>query len=299
MTKQTITLLIFGLSLFGCDSDRPTKEQYAKLTKELDDCKMKVSDLLNTPQQRLSEAQKLVAIRDYSAATSQYQELVDKYPGTAEAEVALIALNEIALLQFQQQEAEDKKKALGFKSIVENSKVIVRDVELSVSSVSTSGKWTFDSYGDEWRYRGAERGNKYVVAKVSIKAYSKTPALPPIAVYKISGGQLILLGTMGYEFSRWENYGSYLGNHADYGNDFAHSSTIPFICGLQISDNDIEDEAVFVVVKKENCFDRTSTQIGNPPVKYVEGTCNMKQTLTVNDFDDDYVLIKVFNKTNL
>lgn len=299
MTKRTITPLIFALSLFGCDSSGPIKEQYDKLQKELDDCKKTVADLRNTPQQRLSEAQKLVAIKDYSAATSHFQDLIDKFPWTDEAKIATKSLSETMLLQQQQKKIEEKKKTLGLKALTESKKVKVGDVQCAFSSVSTVGQWTFDSYGDEWRYRDAERGNKYLVAKVSIEADSKNPILPPIAVYKISDGQLSLLGTMGYEFSRWKDYGSYLGNNADYGNDFAHTRTIGFSCGLQISDKDIDDEAVFVVVKKASCFLRSSNGFSNPPVKYEEGTCYLKQTLTVDDFDNDYILVKVFNRTKL
>jgi hypothetical protein len=299
MTKQTITLLIFALSLFSCGSGGPTKEQYDKLQKELDDCKKTVEDLQNTPQKRLSEAQKFVAMRDYSAATSHFQELIDNFPGTDEAKTATTTLSEIKLLQQQQKEAEERKKNLGFKALTESNKVNIGDVQVVFSSVSIVDQWTFDSYGNEWRLRGAERGNKYLVAKVSIKADSKNPSLPPIAVYKVSEGHLSLSGTMGYEFSRWKDYGSYLGNYADYGNDFAHTSTISFSCGLQISDKDIDDEAVFVVVKKTNCFLRSSNRFGNPPVKYEERNCDVKQTLTVDDFDNDYILVKVFNKTEL
>jgi hypothetical protein len=299
MTKQTITLLIFALLLFGCDSGKFTKVQNDKLQKELDDCKKTVADLLNTPQQRLSEAQKLVAIKDYSAATSHFQELIDKFPATDEAKISKESLSGIKFLQLQQKEAEEKKKTLGFKTLTESNKVKVGDVQVSFSNVSTVVQWTFDSYGDEWRLRGAERGNKYLVAKVSIKAESKNPDLPPISAYKILDGKLSLLGTLRYEFSRWRDYGSYLGNYSDYGNDFAHTSTIGFSSGLQISDKDIDDEALFVVVKKTNCFLRSSNGYGTPPVRYEEGTCNMKQTLNVDDFENDYILIKIFNRTKL
>lgn len=299
MTRQRITLLIFALSLFGCNSGGPTKEQYDKLQKELDDCKKTVADLQNTPQQRLAEAQKFFAEKNYSSAATHFQELIDKFPGTDEAKTATTTLSEIKLLQQQQKEAEEKKKTLGFKVLTESSKVKVGDVQLSFASIATAGQYTFDRYGDEYRYRDAERGNKFVVARVSITADTKNPDLPPISVFKMSGGQLSLIGTLEYKFVRWEDYGSYLGNDADYGNDFAHTSTISFSCGLQVPNSDLDDEAVFVVVKNTNCFARNTNRFGNPPVSYVEGSCNVKQTLTLDDFDNGYTVVKIFNKGKL
>jgi hypothetical protein len=105
---------------------------------------------------------------------------------------------------------------------------------------------------------------------------------------------------MGYEFVRWEDYGSYLGNTADYGNDFALTTkTIRFTTGLQVSTAELTNNAVFVVVKKINCFTRNYRRANNPPTSYIESNCGSKSKLTLSDFDKEYVVIKVFNRNKL
>jgi hypothetical protein len=299
MRNFYLTMLIIVI-LTGCNNNKgPKQEDYDKLQAELTDCKKTVEELSNTPQMRLANGQKFQAENDFAGAKKEYKELIEKFPGTDEAKKATILIAEIEKVELEKKEAEERKKALGFKAIKENSSLKIGDVTIKFNSVNTASQWNFDDYGTEYRLRKAERGETYIVAKVSISAESKDPSLPPISVYQISNGSLKLLGTMGYEFVRWKDYGSYLGNYADYGNDFSHTKTISFNCGLSVSQTIMDKDPVFVVVKKVNCFNRTNKTYGNPPVSYTEGSCNIKSTLTVDDFDNDYYLIKVFNKSKL
>src|SRR5690606_5418775 len=130
------------------------------------------------------------------------------------------------------------------------------------------------------------------LARISISSESKNPDLPPILAYQYFDGKLMLLGTLGYEFRRWKDYGSYLGNYADYGNDFAHSKTIPFNLGYESSEDNLKSGKVYVVMRKVNCFTRKNKDYGRPEIQYQMGICAPKSTLEVSDFDNDYVLIK-------
>ncbi len=299
MRKFYLTMLIIVI-LTSCNNNKgPKQEDYDKLQTELNDCKKTVEELSNTPQMRLADGQKFQAENDLENAKNEYNELIEKFPGTDEAKKATTLIAEIEKIEIEKREAEERKKALGFKSIKENTSLEIGDVIIKFNSVNTASQWNFDNYGTEYRLRKAERDETYIVANVSISAESKDPSLPPISVYQISNGSLKLLGTMGYEFVRWKDYGSYLGNYADYGNDFAYTKTISFNCGLSVSQSIMDKDPVFVVVKKANCFNRTNNTYGNPPISYTAGTCNIKSTLTVDDFDNDYFLIKVFNKHKL
>jgi hypothetical protein len=115
----------------------------------------------------------------------------------------------------------------------------------------------------------------------------------------MQNGVLNLLGTLEYRFVRWEDYATYLGNNADYGNDFAHTKTIRFSAGIQVSNDDINDKAVFLVIKKVNCFTRRNDRFGNPPVSYVEQECGARQQLGIDDFEKEYEVVKVFNQNKL
>lgn len=88
-------------------------------------------------------------------------------------------------------------------------------------------------------------------------------------------GELHLIGKLSYEFRRWKDYGSYLGNHADYGNDFAHSSTIPFNLGLQVSEEIINEHEIYLVLNRNGCFMRSSDSYGRPKVQYKEMGCTV------------------------
>ena len=80
-------------------------------------------------------------------------------------------------------------------------------------------------------------------------------------------------------------------------------STVALSHALEISSETLKDKAVFVVVKRNNCsryergyfldtdIERTITKDNNQ--------CNIKSTLTVDDFDNEYVLVKILNKNKL
>ncbi len=297
MNKIYFTIAV-ALLTASCNNGVEQTE-YDKLKAELTECKETVEELQNTPQVRLSNGQQYLSKNDIINAKKEFNALIEKFGETEEAKKAKSLIAEIEKEEKVKKEAEERKRTLGFKVLKENSSVIAGDVTVKFNSVSTSGNFIFDRYDDSWRYRDAERGEIYVLANVSVSSKIKEPKLPPISVCKIENGVLSLIGTLEYRFYRWEDYGSYLGNDADYGNDFAHTSTIRFSCGLSISKEDINNSAVFVVVKNENCFYRNTDRFGNPPVSYSSSGCNLKSTLIVDDFDKDYVLVKIFNKNKL
>jgi hypothetical protein len=299
--RNTYLAVFVFIIVVGCNDsvNGPKQEEYEKLQSELNECKKTVEDLSNTPSMRLANGQKYQTSKDFANAKKEFQELILKFPGTDEAKKATIFISEIEKLELEFKLAEERKKLIGFKGIKEENILKIGDLSINFKSISSGGQWIFDNYGSEWRYRSSERGETFILSKVTISAESKNPKLPPILVYKMQNGVLNLIGTMNYEFSRWKDYGSFLGNYADYGNDFAHSKTISFSCGLAISKTDLDNEAVFVVVRKTNCFSRSESRFGNPPVSYIDIECNAKSILTVDDFDDDYQLVKVFNKNKL
>ncbi len=166
------------------------------------------------------------------------------------------------------------------------------DLSLKFEKIWKGKRWTFDNYGSRYFFRDAQRGNSHILARVSITSKSNDPSLPPILVYQMNNGELKLLGTLRYEFRRWEDYGSYLGNYADYGNDFAHSKTIRFSCGVELSNEDLKSGNIYIILKKQGCFNRTKNEYGNPEIAYRKGNCNPKVNLKVDDFDGDYILLK-------
>jgi hypothetical protein len=304
MNKFTFTIVVVLLVAscnIGIDQSEydKLKAEYNKIKVELTECKKTVEELENTPQVRLSNGQQFLLKNDIPNAKKEFNALITKFGGTDEAIKAISLLAAIERQEQEKKEVEEQKRALGFKILKENTSVNVGAVTLKFNSISTGQQWIFDNYGNEWRYKSAEREEKYVLAKVSISSDNKDPELPPIGVYRMINGTLSHIGTMGYEFSRWDDYASYLGNNHDFKNDFSHTETISFSLGLSVSNESITNNAIFLVVKKENCFIRSTDRFDNPPVSYNSNDCNLKSSLSVDDFDNDYVLVKIFNKNKL
>ena len=171
----------------------------------------------------------------------------------------------------------------------ENTTLSIDNITIKFKSVSTGSKWIFeyDKY-DYYRYRSAERGNTYVLANVIISSKVKKSKIPLISVYRLSNGCLTLVGSMSREFVN-DAEGSYNDK------DFKYVSSVAFSQALEISKKILEETAVFVVVKRVNC---SKYEFGYYLDTNTEG-CNIKSTLTVDDFDKDYVLIKILNKKKL
>ena len=315
--KHTITGILIGLLVVGCTSGVKQEAfdslqmEYTKLEVEAKGLRATVEELQNTPTNLMATANEQLKSNKKTEAIATLHKLVNKYPSSTEAKEAsrIIAEEEKKEREAREKEErerreaikkEEQKKALGFKILKENSNVSYGYLDVKFTSVTSGKRWTFDSYDDRYFYRDAERDEIFIIARMSIKSSDKYPKLPPVGVYEYRGGFLHQLEVMDYKFARWQDYGSYLGNYADYGNDFSHTSTIPFSNAATIKKSDFDNSAIFVVMKKEGVFERTYDKYSNPEISYkTTSYSSMKLTLTVDDFDNDYQLIKIFNKGKL
>ncbi|MEG3657308.1 hypothetical protein V5097_07835 [Arenibacter palladensis] len=300
---KLLTVSLFGI--LGCSDGQlkadleKTKAELEKTMQELTTCASELADVLNTPDQRLLNAKKLSVDGNFSSARDEYEQIVTKFPNT---QYSNTAVKELAVLQKaiqkreveaeKQRAEEERKKALGFKVLKPSNTVKFGDLSLNFEKVWIGKRWSFDDRGSEYSLRDATRGNQHVLVRVSISSESKNPDLPPILAYQYFDGKLILLGALRYEFRRWKDYGSYLGNYADYGNDFAHSKKIPFNLGFETSQDNLKSGRVYVVMRKIQCFTRENKDFDRPEVEYKMGICAPKSSLVVSDFENDYVLIK-------
>ncbi|MCT4697544.1 hypothetical protein [Tenacibaculum haliotis] len=297
--KIKLLVLTFGMLTFLSCSDGETKKQLSELkielekTKsELNTCSAELTEIKNTAENRFIRAKKLLSDKNLNGAKSEFQGIVENFKGTIDAKTASREITKIDNTIKRRKLEEERKKALGFKILKPTSSVKFGGLTLKFTKIWTGKRWSFDDYGSEYRLRDAQRGNKHVLARVSISSTNNNPSLPPVLVYQMNDGELTRLGTLEYEFRRWKDYGTYLGNNADYGNDFAHSKTIPFNLGLQLSNKKLVGKSIYIVMKKTGCFNRTKKNYGNPEIEYQKGSCNPKYTLKVEDFDSEYVLLK-------
>lgn len=301
---------LMAVALTGCVDEEKYKREVSalkgdmgSLRTELASAQAKISkleaenaELKITPAVLLSSLRTSIDGKNEQQAQQALSALTTKYPDSPEAATG----KKLLAALISEREAREKEAAriaaLGLKAIPVKPTFAGNSSSVVVQSAQIAGIWRFNDYGDEYRYRDAERGNKYVTAQVTYSSEDKDPKLLPMAVYASEGGALKRIGVMGYEFTRWESFATFLGNYHDTGNDFAHSERIRFSMGLQVPITEIT-KPVFIVAAKGGCAERSEDRFGNPPVRYMNYACNqLPQRLTAQDFTTgDYGVLKRFD----
>lgn len=316
---QSIGLL--GLVLAGgCDSEasrqlveqRKANEQLesqkASLATENEQLKARIGameaqilELSNTPDRRLSEISRLLMNRDEGAALAALESLRSKFPQAPEVLEAEQRLAEHQATIREERKAAERKERLGFKILKEVKSFTSYGITVGVSQPQITGRWTFDSYGHEYRYNDAERGNRFVVVRLSVTAdeHEKDPALPGLGLYEVSGKTLKNIGDLRYRFVRWKSFATYLGNYADNGNDFAHTATIPFTAGIQVPSAKAA-APLFLIAARAKCVTRNYRRFDNPPVSYIGYCGELKSELTIDEaIGNGYAVLKIWNADKL
>lgn len=299
------TMGILGLIyVSSCNSKSEMEAKIAEVKKmyqdsltivrnELKDAKAKIEILSYPADQRFSHITKLFNGQEYNKAKREIEELKNVFPNAPENTECIKILEKISALEAAKKAEEERIKALGFKAITPKSTFKIDYNTITLSSISIGKTYTFDYRSDEWTYREADRGTKYISAAMSITSTNHDPDLPQLAVYKIEGGEMVYVESFDTEFARWEDYGTYLGNYHDSRNDFAKVSTVKFKVGVQIS-NEVLSKPYAIVVKNENGLTSSYDRFKNPPKSYV-GSVSYPRTLSVEDFTKNYILVKTYN----
>lgn len=306
--KKLLLSLIIILSMFSCgvkqseyDALLAQKDSIHNAYKSiLSENENKISELrdsiiiLSYPSnQRLSNIEKLIQEKEFTKAKKEIRDFKEIFPNSPESfkcDALYAQINE----ELDKIEKErERLEALGFKGIKTSTQIKIDYNIITISNLSVGNRFTFDDYGDYYSYRQADRGNKYITASMSVKSSEKDPKLPQLAVYKIEGKNMTLISRFTTEFARWDDYGTYLGNDADFNNDFSKVSTVRFKIGVQVEE-EITRNPYAIVIKKENNLSRNYERFDNPPVSY-SGYVDYKSTLSVNDFNEDYSLIRLYN----
>lgn len=300
--KCWIFALTVAAALSACgSSDSAVQEdsQVRTLSRQVEALKAENSrlrtenaELKETPSALLSNVTNLLDNRDISQAEEELEKLSEKFPESVEAKNASILLSKFKQDEEKKSAEASRLAALGFKALNVSAKTSSTESTLHVRSTAISSRWTFDSYGDEWYYKEPEKGQKFITSQVTVSSESKNPKLMGIGAYVADGGQLRRIGTFAYRFARWDDYASYLGNEADYRNDFAHSSDIRFSVAAAVSTDDLKKKPIYLIVTKEGCFSRSYDRFGNPPISYYSSACHsLPLTLTLEDFQEGQLVV--------
>ena len=252
-----------------------------------------VSVLAFPADQRLLKIKELVASEDYSNAKTQIVQLKNIFPNSFEASACKELETIIATKEAAKEAEAERLKSLGFKALSAKTSFTIGYNTMTLSRFSIGTQFVYDAYDDSWFYSTADRGNKYITASMSIKSTDKDPNIPEFAVYSVTGDKMKFVERFQTRYARWRDYGAYLGNYHDTSNDFAKVSTVKFKLGAEVSD-DVILKAFAIVCKKENGLTSAYDRFDNPPKSWV-GSVSYPSTLSVSDFESDYVLVKLYN----
>ena len=129
---------------------------------------------------------------------------------------------------------------------------------------------------------------------------TKNPSLPCLFLFKYSNGALEYQDTFYYQFYRWEDFATYLGNYHDNGNDFYFTEKIKFSVGISVDEEILRNNAILVLLKRENTISRSEERFGNPPVKYSEDGCLTPDNYSLDaNWLDHYEVVTITNKEKL
>ena len=272
------------------------KKQLIQDSVQLSNLRDTITMLSLPANQRLTLIYEQVSNGEYSQAQRNIDELNRLFPNSKESQQTSAILQRIDNMTARQKAEEERKKTLGFKALKPQLSATVDYNKVSFSGLSVSNTFVHDSYDDRYFYNRADRGNTFILASMSVTSESHNPDIPTLAVYSINGDKMQIESVMRLEFAQWEDYGAYLGNHTDFGNDFSKTSTIRFKLGSEVS-TDLTKRPYAIVLKKYNGLSRRSNRYDNPAISY-SGNMMYPHILSLDDFTRDnaqYVVIKIAN----
>ncbi|MBM6993833.1 MAG: hypothetical protein I3J02_11335 [Prevotella sp.] len=241
--------------------------------------------------QRLAKVQSLVGDGKLEEALKEITELKKYFPISNESKACDGLVATINQKKEEIRKEQERIKALGFKAITPSTAFKIDYNTITIIGLAIGKIYTFDYRSDEWSYRDADRGKKYVTATMLVKSTNLEPKLPQLAVYKISGDKMIYVESFNTEFAHWEDYATYLGNYHDSKNDFSKVSTVKFKIGVEVSES-VVSRPFAVICKKQNELSKSYDRFKNPPVSY-NGHVSYPSTLSAESFQKNYVLVKL------
>jgi hypothetical protein len=263
----------------------PGSNDVVALRAEVERLRKENAELRISPYHLAIEVDGAMRAANEEKAVATYKQLADTFPiapETAEMKKRL----EVFLTQRRAAEEEEKRiAAQGFRGLPVVASFGNDEIGLSLASLTTYKRWTFDSWGDGWRFQDAEKDHRMLIARMNVNSKQKNPSLFGLAAYVPDGNKLVKLGDLRYRFARWGSYGAFLGTTTDYGNEFTHRSKIPFTAAVSLSEEDLKKRPIYLVATKEGCHARHFERFGQPQVAYVPVECGtLKANLNLDDF---------------
>ena len=297
--KKIIYFTLSFTFLISCDV-KETKE-YKTLLNKNNELKVIIDSLENTSENRFLKANNLFKSKNYEEAIIAFEIFIKNYRDSYYYPKAKKNLS-ISKTRFKNIEIEkERRERLKFKIFKESNPVKIDSILIKAYGFNFTNEFTFDRYDDTYHYRKAERGNKFLSFDVTITSEKKDPNLPLFYIYVFEKNKLKRLSRlkgMSYEFYKWEDYGTYLGNYSDYSNDFSRTKRIRFDVGEQLQVSKYSGKEIYLVVSKKEKASRQSTRIGNPEIEYSPYSIDVDipEILDIETFEKNFILVRRLNK---
>lgn len=253
---------------------------------EVERLKAENAQLRISPNELGREVAQALQADDAARVHERLKVLSDRFPASPEAAEMRKRVAAFDAARQVQEEARLRLAAKGLKALPVQAALSQGDTSLALASAAITRRWTFDSWGEGWRFEDAEKDHRMVVARLAVSSRQREPALFGLAAYVADGSKLRRVGEMRYRFSRWSDYGAFLGTHADFRNDFAHSWRVPLTAAVAVPEQDIGKRPLFIIATSEGCHQRGYERFGQPPVFYLPHPCaSLKPELEAADFE--------------
>ena len=136
--------------------------------------------------------------------------------------------------------------------------------------VFSANEWKADRQNNSFYVSKADKGSTFLIVEFEAHAKSKDPSLPVIALY--AGDDMTPMGRLRLRFHRWDDYGSYLGNYSDFGNDFAKRDKVKFSAAYEVPKERLTEKIV-LAASKAGCLVRTFERFSRPALRYEADQC--------------------------
>lgn len=268
----------------GADSYNTLQSKIDSLTKQTIIQQAEISAmrdsiaLLQFPaEQRLAKIKKLIADESFHDARKEIVALQKYFPNSQEAAQCPV-LTETINTKLAAIEAEKERiKAQGFKVFKDNLSRSDNDETYNFSGFTYGRTFTFDNCYDvgEYSYRTADKDNTYLLFSLRMSTKKKYASPPRIYIYEVIGDKLHQVTSCMEEYASWTSYGAKIGNYSDDSHDFSKVNSVNYKFAGEIEQTKTK-KPLFVLFSKNGH--------------------NLKSELSVEDVQNDCIVIKILNR---
>nr|WP_320119514.1 hypothetical protein [uncultured Marinifilum sp.] len=287
------TMLVLMVSCVSKNRENELIQKVTSLEKVILE-KSKIVEKLNAENQKLtalneklkySASDRIYNIRKFinddelDKASNGIKELVQLFPNSKEAKLSSKEATIIEKKKKEKKAEAARVKALGFKVFTNHTSAKLEKVNFTFTKFSFGREFGFGHCSDvgEYSYETADKDNIYLLGDVKISSKEKYVTFPSFYLYKLEEGVLKHISYVNNEYASWSSYGAKIGNYSDDSHDFSKVNSVNYKIAVEIGKEESK-EVLFLLAKING--DRQST-------------------LTVNDVMENYIVVRIFNKSKI